>query len=70
MKAEMDTKAAETKDSEKKDDTPKASVKRYIKARGHITNLADLDTLIKELQRVRSELHFAHTFELDLKLED
>lgn len=70
MKAEMDTKAAETKDGEKKEDTPKAPVKRHIKARGHITNLADLDTLIKELQRVRSELHFAHAFELDLKLED
>lgn len=70
MKAEMDVKVPEARDGEKKDDTPKPAVKRQVKARGHITTLADLDTLIKELQRVRSELHFAHAFELDLKLED
>lgn len=70
MKAEMEIRAPETKDGEKKDDTPKPAVKREVKARGHITTLADLDTLIKELQRLRSELHYAHTFELDLKLED
>jgi hypothetical protein len=70
MNAEMDVKVPETKDGEKKDDTPKPAVKRQVKALGHITTLADLDTLIKELQRVRTELHFAHAFELDLKLED
>jgi len=66
MKAETEIKAggAGAKDE------PKPAVQRKVKARGHITTLADLDALIKELQRVRSELSYAHAFELNLKLED
>ena len=66
MMAETEIKAsgAGTKDE------PKPAVQREVKARCHITTLADLDALIKELQRLRSELSYAHAFELDLKLED
>ncbi|WP_175704189.1 BREX system P-loop protein BrxC [Burkholderia ambifaria] len=66
MKAETEIKAGDAGAR----DEPKPAVQRKVKTRGHITTLADLDALIKELQRVRSELSYAHAFELDLKLED
>jgi hypothetical protein len=66
MKAETEIKAGGAQGN----DEPKPAVQRKVKARGHITTLSDLDALIKELQRVRAEVSYAHAFELDLKLED
>ena len=49
---------------------PRPHVRRQVNARSHITTIAELDSLIRELQRLRGELRYAHAFELDLRLGD
>lgn len=41
---------------------------RSFRARSRITSLADPDTLIQELQKLRGELRYAHAFELKLRV--
>lgn len=50
-------------------DGPK-TIKRQLKARARITSLAELDTMIQHLQKLRGELKYAHSFELDVELGD
>lgn len=45
-------------------------VARSIKARTRITTLEDLDALITQLQQLRGELKYAHTFAVNLELQD
>ncbi len=45
------------------------TIKRRIKTRARITDLAELDTMIQDLQKVRGELKYAHSFELDVELQ-
>jgi hypothetical protein len=47
-----------------------APVARGIKARSTITSIEDLDSLIAQLQQLRSELKHAHAFVLNLELQD
>lgn len=46
------------------------AIKRSFKARARITSMSDLEVMIQELQKLRSELKYAHTFELDVRVED
>lgn len=45
------------------------TIKRRIKTRSRITDLADLDAMIQDLQKLRGELKYAHSFELDMELD-
>lgn len=45
-------------------------ITRQLKANKHITKLGALDELIRELQKVRGELQFAHEFELTFDFKD
>ena len=47
-----------------------STIKRQLKARNRITSLAELDTMIQTLQKLRGELKYAHSFELDVELGD
>lgn len=49
-------------------DGPK-TIKRQIKARARITSLNELDAMIQHLQKLRGELKYAHSFELDVELD-
>ncbi|MDZ7854171.1 MAG: BREX system P-loop protein BrxC [Halomonas sp.] len=46
----------------------KKVLSRHFKARPRITSLEELDAMIRELQKLRGELEYAHAFELDLAL--
>lgn len=46
------------------------TIQRQLKAPGRITTLNELDTMIRELQKLRSELSYAHAFELNVAIED
>ncbi|MBR2514422.1 MAG: BREX system P-loop protein BrxC [Halomonas sp.] len=46
----------------------KKVLSRHFKARPRITSLKELDAMIRELQKLRGELEYAHAFELDLAL--
>ncbi|MCP8687150.1 BREX system P-loop protein BrxC [Marinobacterium sedimentorum] len=45
-------------------------MQRQLSPKTRITSLSELDALISELSRLRGELHYAHEFELTLKLQD
>jgi hypothetical protein len=45
------------------------TIKRRIKTRARITALADLDAMIQDLQKLRGELKYAHSFELDVEVD-
>ena len=45
------------------------TIKRRIKTRARITDLAALDAMIQDLQKLRGELKYAHSFELDVELD-
>ena len=46
------------------------TIKRQLKARNRIASLAELDVMIQTLQKLRGELRYAHSFELDVELGD
>jgi predicted nuclease with TOPRIM domain len=46
----------------------KKVLSRHFKAQPRITSLGELDAMIRELQKLRGELEYAHAFELDLAL--
>ncbi|HEN8704799.1 TPA: BREX system P-loop protein BrxC [Pseudomonas putida] len=46
------------------------TISRSFKARARITSLSDLDAMIQALQKLKSELTYAHAFELDLQVEE
>ncbi len=46
------------------------TITRSFKARARITSLSDLDAMIQALQKLKSELKFAHAFELDVQVEE
>lgn len=50
-------------------DGPK-TIQRKVKARGRMTSLGELDAVIQELQKLRSELTYAHAFELKVEIEE
>jgi hypothetical protein len=45
------------------------TIKRSFKARARVTSLTDLDSMIQDLQKLRGELKYAHSFELDVELD-
>lgn len=47
----------------------KKKITRAVRAPARVTALADLDSLIAELQRLRGELKYAHEFELSIELK-
>jgi hypothetical protein len=47
----------------------KKKISRILNPKHQITNIADLDALIAELQQLRGELKYAHEFELSIKLD-
>ena len=49
---------------------PSKPISRSFKARSRITSLQDLDSMIQELQKLKIELRFAHSFELDVRVEN
>jgi hypothetical protein len=49
-------------------DGPK-TIKRHLKTRTRITSLAELDTMIQHLQKLRGELKYAHSFELNVEVD-
>lgn len=59
LKAEQDALPAQ--------DGPK-TIKRQLKARARITTLTELDAMIQHLQKLRGELKYAHSFELDVEV--
>ncbi len=46
----------------------KKKITRSVKAKKHITSLAELNQLISQLEQLRGELHYAHDFELEISL--
>ena len=46
------------------------TIKRQLKTRARITSLSELDAMIQTLQKLRGELNYAHSFELDVELGD
>ncbi|MEW8418931.1 MAG: BREX system P-loop protein BrxC, partial [Candidatus Thiodiazotropha endolucinida] len=48
--------------------TGQQKITRSLQPKQHISNMADLDQLITDLQQLRGELQYAHEFELTLKL--
>ncbi len=46
------------------------TISRSFKARARITSLSDLDAMIQALQKLKSELKYAHAFELDVQVEE
>jgi len=46
------------------------TIKRQLKTRARITSLSELDAMIQTLQKLRGELKYAHSFELDVELGD
>lgn len=46
------------------------TIKRQLKTRTRITSLSELDAMIQTLQKLRGELKYAHSFELDVELDD
>ncbi len=48
---------------------PKTTI-RSFKARARITSMSDLDAMIQQLQKLKSELKYAHAFELDVQVEE
>lgn len=48
----------------------KKKITRSVKAKKQITNIADLNQLISQLEQLRGELHYAHEFELEISLGD
>ncbi|QBL08840.1 BREX system P-loop protein BrxC [Rheinheimera sp. D18] len=48
----------------------KKKITRSVTAKKQITNIADLNQLISQLEQLRGELHYAHEFELEISLGD
>lgn len=48
----------------------KKKISRSVTAKKQITNIADLNQLISQLEQLRGELHYAHEFELEISLGD
>lgn len=46
------------------------TIKRQLKTRARITSLSDLDSMIQSLQKLRGELNYAHSFELNVELSE
>ena len=40
-----------------------------VKARARITTMSELDAMIQDLQKLRGELKYAHSFELDVEVD-
>lgn len=60
---------SEQKEKEQQGVQESMTITRSFKARARITSLSDLDAMIQELQKLKSELRYAHAFELDLQVE-
>lgn len=61
---------AEQEEKEQLGVTERKVISRSFKARSQITSLQDLDSMIAELQKLKSELRYAHAFELDVQVEN
>jgi hypothetical protein len=44
------------------------TIRRQLKTRARITSLSELDAMIQSLQKLRGELTYAHSFQLDVEL--
>jgi hypothetical protein len=47
----------------------KKKISRTLQPKAHITNMADLNQLITQLEQLRGELQFAHEFELAISID-
>ena len=47
----------------------KKKITRTLQPKSHITNMADLNQLITQLEQLRGELQFAHEFELSISID-
>lgn len=61
---------SEQQDKEQEGAPEAKTITRSFKARARITSLSDLDAMIQALQKLKSELKFAHAFELDVQVEE